>query len=152
MNKKLIFKILITIFVLLLLYLSYRYFNQPKGAKYDGTITIIVINKENEEVIYDDIEYQAKKADGTMNTLFDILNDHYQLTCLNAQNYQPDTTCGPQSNGINGKIILSINDVQTDWNNHYLAIYINGVYSNRGVSQIEFKDGDVIEFKYKTTG
>lgn len=40
-----------------------------------------------------------------------------------------------------GVVLYGINEIQTDWYTTYLAIYVDGVYSSRGISSITLVDG-----------
>ena len=77
-------------------------------------------------------------------TLYSVLKRHYSLVCAN-QNYKTDESCSYKF--INGYIILGIEDVQSDWYNTVLTIYINEERANYGVSMIELNDNDLIEIK-----
>lgn len=147
MEKKLIYKIGITIVAILVLYFGYTYFNNTGGTDYDGSITFKLVDENGNEVVNDVIYYKANKEDGSKNTLFDILGKKYNLVCANAVTYEPLENCSLESNDVFGKVILEIEGVKTDWKNSYLAIYKNDVYANYGVSTLEFKDKDVIEFR-----
>jgi len=61
-----------------------------------------------------------------------LLNSNYDIRC-------EDT--------IHGKIILDFNSVKTDFKTEYIAIYVNGKYSSKGLSYITLEDGIIIEFK-----
>ena len=45
-----------------------------------------------------------------------------------------------------GKVILSIDKIETDFINSYIKIMVDGKYSNKGISLISLKDGLVIDF------
>ena len=91
----------------------------PK-ANDDGQCVILVYD---EELIYEK-ELTFKKGQ----TLFELMNDNFTIV-------------------MDGNIILSIDDVKTDFVNDYIAIYINDLYANKGIRQIELTDKDVISFR-----
>lgn len=133
----------VVIMAIVLIYLTSMFFlNKKETAKSDGMIDVIVIDEKGLEVMHDKLSFY------TGDTLLDVLKREYTVTCL-APNQKVDKTC-TQTFGFNNNenvIILSINEVNTDFRNTYFAILINGEYSTKGVMQIELKDGDVITFK-----
>jgi hypothetical protein len=144
---KMHYKIILSLFAVGIILIGYWFLNQPGGSKEDGEITFIVIDQNGDEVIHDELSYNSKKADGTPTTLFDIINDNYNLVCAD-QNHKPDPGCGPNSLLSEGRVILEIESIKTDWFNHYFALYQNGQYTTKGVVQLSFNDGDVIEMRY----
>jgi hypothetical protein len=144
---KMSYKILLSLFAVGIILAGYWFLNQPGGAKEDGSITFILIDQNGKEVIHDELSFVSNKEDGTPTTLYDIINDHYNVVCAD-QNRQPDPNCGPNSLLSEGRVILEIENIKTDWFNHYFALYQNGQYTTKGVVQLVFKDGDVIEMRY----
>ena len=121
----------VVIMAIVLIYLTSMFFlNKKETAKSDGMIDVIVIDEKGLEVMHDKLSFY------TGDTLLDVLKRKYTVTCL-----------APNHNNNENVIILSINEVNTDFRNTYFAILINGEYSTKGVMQIELKDGDVITFK-----
>ena len=51
--------------------------------------------------------------------------------------------------GEAGKFVTSINGLAAD-EGHYWAFYVNGEYSQTGVSQTILSEGDIITFTYET--
>ncbi len=147
--KKTLIKITLTVFVVAILVLVIQYFSQTGKAESDGTIIFVLIDESGEEIIRQSVDYTRLKEDGDPNTLFDILNSEFNVVCAGAM-YQKDETCSHSF--TNGHVILSVETVETDFFNSYIEIYHNGVYSNKGISLIEFKDKDVIELRYKQVG
>lgn len=91
----------------------------PK-ANDDGQCLILVYD---EELVYEkNLNFQKGQ------TLFELMNENFTIV-------------------MEGNVILSIDDVKTDFVNDYIAIYINDLYANKGIRQIELKDKDVIKFK-----
>lgn len=108
--------------------------------EYLGSITIVVID-ESETVVIND-HYQYLEGD----TLFSILNTHYELGCAN-RSYQLSDVCEPVSLG--SRVLLKIDDIVTNWSNSYLAIYIDDIYSVKGLDYILLEDGSTYKFVYK---
>jgi hypothetical protein len=145
---KMPFKLMLSLLAIGIVLVGYWFLNQPGGSEGDGVITFIVTDQEGNEVIHDELSYLSKKEDGSSTTLYDILQEHYVLVCAD-KNHEPDPNCGPNSLLTEGRIILQIEKIQTDWYNDYFALYQNGKYTTKGVVQLTFNDGDVIELRYK---
>lgn len=113
-------KIIITIVGVSLLagLLVFVSINPP--AKKEGQCLILVYD---EELVYEK-NLTFKKGQ----TLFELMNENFTII-------------------MDGNVILSIDDVKTDFVNEYIAIYINDLYANKGIRQIELKDKDVISFR-----
>lgn len=88
-------------------------------------VTIILKDKNNKEIINDKLNAYDK-------TLFELLNENYTIRCEDT--YQ-------------GKIILDFESIKTDFKTYYLAIYVNGRYSDKGLSYIVLEYGMVVEFR-----
>ena len=50
------------------------------------------------------------------------------------------------------RVILQIEDIETDWNNTFIAIYENDSRSNFGIDSIVLNDGDYFRFEYSEVG
>ena len=135
MNNKL--KIILSLVLLIAVVVSVKLLLPDQQANSDGHITFILVNETGEEVINEEIPYY--KGD----TLYDVLQRKYDVLCANIE-YEKDDTCSYDSEY--GKALLQIEDVETDWYNSFLALYINDEYANYGVSKLPFKDGDIIRF------
>ena len=61
-----------------------------------------------------------------------MLNENYKIR------YE-DSTYGVK--------LLDMESIKTDFKTTYLAIYVDGKYSSKGVSYIELHNGIIIEFK-----
>ena len=123
--RRLIIKIVISLILIIATILVVYYFKQNKQTDDLKEITIIVVNKNEEEIIND--TYEVKKE-----SLFDILDENYEIR------YKED---------IYGKVLYDIENIKTDFYTSYIAIYINDVYSNLGISSIILKDNMVITLK-----
>lgn len=113
--------------------------NLPKHSSF-GTITVQVVDASGTFII--DAEHSFDEAD----TLFIIMNENYTIVCANAL-YRPDESCSVQPWG---RVILSIDDVHTDWQNTFLHLTVNGEHSHLGVDSVPMKDNDVFRFTVKT--
>lgn len=109
----------------------------------DGEIQIILLDEQRNVIFDDTLEFEEE------DTLLGLLQDNYTVYCGNHQ-YQPDEAC--ETNFMNGRVLLGIESVQTDWFSSYIGIYINGEYSNKGIDAIPLNDGDVIQFEYTVVG
>lgn len=136
--KKTWIKLGILVVGLLALLATYKLFFNGGGAKGDGTITLIVIDENGVEKINDELDIKKDM------TLLDVLKENYQLTCLGPMN-RVDETC-TQHFGFD-LILLSVDGVTTDFQNTFLAFYINDEFSKVGITQIELNDGDVIKIQ-----
>lgn len=127
MKKSLLVKIILSICVIACFagVLIYQKSKQKPASKADGVVTIVVVNKSGYEVINKNIEFS--KGDN----LVDLLDENFKIVT---------------EDGMYGKIILSIEDVVTDFETSYLAIYVNDEYSQVGLSYIELKDKLVVKF------
>lgn len=106
-----------------------------------GHISITVSNELNEIVIDDSFDFTDD------DTLLDILIDNYEIGCADSS-YNISDTC----DSMTGNIVLKINDVETDWDNNYIAIYVNDIYSVYGIESIVLHDGDVYNFSFTEVG
>ncbi|ERJ12886.1 DUF4430 domain-containing protein [Haloplasma contractile] len=148
MNKSAILKIGLTLIAVVGIFFTIRLSYQPGVAEADGTITFVLKDETGEIVINDQIEFDTEKEDGTAVTLFDIIDSNYNIVCRNALSGAADPECGEKSETISGKVILSVEQIETDFVTSYFAIYKNGEYATKGISQLSFEDGDVIELRY----
>lgn len=134
-------KLVVTLFILGLALVSYfvLQINQDTEA---GQVRILV--QDGDEVVLDDtLSFEADES------LYDLMNREYDLVCANAS-YQASDECKDLLFG--SPVILGIEDVMTDWNNRYFAIYINDEYSTLGVNNLILEDGDVVRFEVSTVG
>lgn len=154
--KKTLIKLFLTLGVVILAFGIGILLNQKGGAKEDGTIHFILVDQNGNYVIEDDLAYKARKQDGSRTTLFDILREHYRVACA-SPTYQRDEKCEAMIfiNGTEkGKIILAIEEVETDFFHSFLELYYKPKGATeykpttRGVMGVQFADGDSFMFKY----
>ena len=137
--KKLIIKIIISIVLIgsavtsVILYNNY-YLKKPNNSSENSSntnqnnefdVTIKAIDKDN-NIIINDIYNNPEE------TLFNILNDNYKIRYSMTQQ---------------GITLYDLETIKTDFRTSYIAIYVNGSYSTRGISYIQLEDGMIIEFK-----
>jgi len=132
-------KLLFTILAIVAGTITLKVLLSDQEAESDGTITFILIDASQEEVINEEVDFHIG------DTIFDIINREYEVVCAD-EDYKPDPTCS--YNSPYGKAILEINDVTTDWYSSFLALYINNQYANYGVSKLPYNDGDTIRFSW----
>ena len=136
--KKLIIKIIIYIVIITLAIIGISLYNQKyknkKPANNDTTnletiasisVTIIAYDIDKNKICDD-------KYDGKNKTLFDILNENYDIR-------YDETSLGVR--------LFDFESIKTDFKTEYIAIYVDNKYSNKGISYIELHDGIIIELK-----
>jgi len=119
----------------------YNFINRTTNLN-TGVMTIVVVDSIGDTVHNDEIVFAVG------DTLFEIMNGEYDLQCANNQ-YQPGTC---DSTPFFGRVVMSIDEVQTDWSNNYLAIYVNNSYSNYGIDDIPLEDETEYRFEYTVVG
>ena len=144
-------KLFTSLFVLIGLAGLFMYVNSlsPYGdSEVSGRITIVVRNETGETVI--DATYDFTEDD----TLFDLLERHHTVNW------------DARSGAITGRVILGIDDVNTDFENDFLAILITGRILNRhgetitverhfssvGIDGLPLLDGNTIIFEHRQVG
>ena len=136
-------KVLISIATLIFLFTSIYaldFFND-NGA--DGTLTIQLIDEIGDTVFIE--EYDFINED----TLFSILSEEHFVGCADSS-FNVTSNC--ESNMFTSRVILKIDDIETDWTNSYFAIYVNDTYSLAGIDSVNLNNDDVISFEYKLVG
>ena len=136
-------KVLISIAALGLIVSSFLALSYFDFSDIEGTVTITIIDEIGDTI--SSKEYDFVERD----TLYDLLNENYELGCANSS-YQLSTEC--PSGIFSSRILLKIDDLETDWRNSYIAIYENDEYSVLGIDYIYLNDGDVFVFEYILVG
>ena len=133
MNKfwSIFLKIVISLIVLgiaipLVIIINKKLKNDSKAESY-GHMTVIVIDIDGNEVENKVLEYDEGAT--TWDTLYNAFKDTID--------YKEDHTYGVK--------LLAICGIETDFVNTYLALYVNDVYSNRGLTTMELVDGMVLK-------
>lgn len=136
-------KLIISIVVIAIGISAFFYFSTPKESEANGLVTIELIDENGLLVSTKKIDFY----EGT--TLFELLDENYDLMCANAS-YNPTDICSKIS--MNGRVVLGIDTVETNWTNSFLAIYINDDYAVYGIDSIPLNEGDVYRFEYTVVG
>ena len=136
-------KLTISLVVLILGVSSFLFFSSPNENDETGSITIVVINELEETVYHEELVFNQE------DTLFDLLDEHLTVMCANAS-YQASEQCNNVN--INGRIILGLDDVETDWYHSFIAIYVNDEYSEYGIDGIALIDDTKYRFEYTVVG
>ncbi|MFK5884248.1 MAG: DUF4430 domain-containing protein [Candidatus Izemoplasma sp.] len=135
-------KIIISVFVLGISFGIFSYVTRLESNDLMGEITIELVSEDGSisvEVFDFDIE----------DTLFGILEDNYIVFCADS-GYNKSDSCNSLLYG--SRVILQIEDIETDWNNTFLAIYENDLKSNYGIDSLVLNDGDYFRFEYTEVG
>lgn len=136
-------KVIISITALVFLFASFFALEFLNENSVEGSLSIVLIDEFGETVFTN--EYEFKKKD----TLFDVLSKNHIVGCADSS-YNISSNC--DSNVFSKRVIMKIDDVETDWTNSYFAIYINDTYAILGIDDLNMYDGDIIKFEYKLTG
>ncbi len=137
--KKLIITSILIVFALSSFFIS----DLLKQNDSDGKITIVLVDQ-----IGDIVSRESYAFDET-DTLFGILKENYEVGCADSS-FHLSSEC--QKLPLGSRVLLKIDNVETDWMNTFIAIYINDEYSNYGIDNIPLKNGDVIKFEYTVVG
>lgn len=136
-------KLLITVILLIVATGSLFYFSQTKKQDVAGEITILIVDDIGDTISNQTLQFT------TEDTLFSIMNLHYNIGCANGS-YQLSTSCDTVIFG--SRVILKIDNIETDWQNSYISIYENGEYATAGIDSIALNDGDEFRFEYTSLG
>ncbi len=136
-------KVLISIISLVFLFASFYALDSLNENKVEGFLTIILIDEYGDTVFNE--EYEFKKKD----SLFDVLSKEHVVGCSDSS-FNITSDC--KSNIFTKRVIMKIDNVETDWQNSYFAIYTNDLYAILGVDDLNIQDGDVIRFEYRIIG
>lgn len=82
-------------------------------------------------------------------SLFAILDENHTVKCASAS-YEITDNCTELIFG--SKVVLQVDAVITNWNDNFISIYENDVYSNLGIDSIILNDGDHFAFKFQEVG
>jgi|LSQX01.3.fsa_nt_gb hypothetical protein len=121
MNKTTV-KIIVSILALGLMIGSYFLIKKLEKAKQEGTITVVIVDEMGGE--------KSQKISFQENdTLVGVLQKHFEITIENGK-------------------LLRIENLETDFLNAFIMIYINGSPARMGIEQIALKDKAEIRFVY----
>lgn len=127
MRKQLLIKIAIAVVVIAIAVTSVIIYNKSKTPTADdsGGVTVELVDVDG-NVTAKQLEFKEGY------TLEQLLSENFVLT------YKDDKY---------GSLLLGIDDIQTDFETTYIAIYINGEYSNYGLSSIKLEEGNTYSFR-----
>ncbi len=137
--KKLLYSIIVLAFGITVFYL----FSQPQNGDIAGDVTIILID-ENETVLSTNVLSFTSEM-----SLYDLISQEYQIKCAGS-NYQVSDSCDTVL--FNSHVILTIDELDTDWTNSFIRIYVNDVPSQYGIDLIMLKDQNIYKFVYTEVG
>lgn len=125
--RNILIKIVVAVIVLAIAITSIVIYKsqQEPAAEISGTVTIELVPLSGESVTKQ-LEYQ------TGDTLFGLLTENFEVT---------------YEEGQFGILLYGVDQIQTDFINTYVALYVNGTYSNYGISSIPLEDGEVYSFR-----
>ena len=127
MKKNVIFKIIISVFLVGIIVLTFLYSKSQRNpsSNCEGNVQIILIDQSGKEIKNKTIAFQKD------DTFYDLLCQNFEVVA---------------EEGMYGMTIYDIDTIHTDFVNSYIAIYVNDQYSNVGVSYIELVDNLVVKF------
>ena len=131
LNKKNLIKIVIALLMICICIISFvlvQYYNQSRVKRSeDGSINVQILVIDIDSKIISDNSYNTDNS-----SLYDLMANNYELKT---------------EDGTYGKVLLGIDNLITDFDTTYIAIYVNGEYAQFGISSLQISDGDVYEFK-----
>ncbi len=123
--RKIILKILLSLVLLSILIVVILLYRTPNSTKEKKNIEIIVIDAKEQVLIQDTFEVYET-------SLLQILESNYDIRYENTSF---------------GVTLYDIESIKTDFIHSYIAIYVNGKYSNVGISSILLENNMRIELK-----
>ncbi len=136
-------KVILSIAALILLFGSFIALSYFGNSDIEGSVKIILIDEIGDKISSKEFSFTSE------DTLFDLLGKNYEIGCADSS-YQLSTDC---NEGLfTSRILMKINNIETDWTNTYIAIYENDEYSVLGIDNMTLNDGDVFVFEYKIVG
>ena len=136
-------KLVVSTAVLILAVAGFFMLKEEANAESVGQATIVLIDESGTEIVHDEIEFSEGQ------TLFELLDDNYTVGCAN-NSYHLSDVCEKTTFG--GHVILQLDSIETDWYGSYISIYINDIYSTKGIDLITLTDGEEYKFVYTSLG
>lgn len=132
MKKDLWIKIIVAVVVVAIAVTAIVIFNgqMDRPAEESGKIVVELEGLGKEKQTFNVSFEEGDTLVGVLEKNFTMLYDETQITY--------------------GKLILGVNDVITDFNTTYIAIYVNGEYSTLGISSIPLTENMVLLLKETT--
>jgi hypothetical protein len=135
-------KLVVTVIVISLAGIVFFISSQISRSNQDGTLTVVVVDEGGETIIDDILSFNEGES------MVEILDSEYFIQCGDGT-YQP-TDCSNMPSF--GRTLLIFEDVETDWWNTFIAIYVNDQYSSSGIDDIEPKEGAIYRFEFTEVG
>lgn len=135
-------KIVTSIFVLAISLGLFSYVTRLESNDLVGEITIELVSEDGSVVV----DLYGFDID---DSLFEILQENYLVFCADSS-YNKTDSCDSLVYG--SRVILQIEDIETDWNHTFIAIYENGTKSNFGIDSLVLNDGDYFRFEHTEVG
>lgn len=135
-------KLLFSAFVLALAGIGFFVSAQLGRSEEAGTMRIIVIDEQDDIIVDDMVSFDEGDH------MVGILTEHYMVQCGDGSYHPTDCANLPSF----GRVLVSFEEVETDWWNTFIALYINDEYSNQGIDDIEPQDGAEYRFEYTEVG
>lgn len=126
--RKLIIKVIISVILIGIAVSTFLIIDNLNKNKRDSDANINIKLYDINEVLISNKDIIVKKDE----KLLDVLNNNYTIRT---------------SMSTYGAVIYDIDDIKTDFNTTYIAIYVDDKYSNVGISYINIYDGMRITFK-----
>lgn len=131
-------KAFVTIGMMVGLAVSLFLYDQTLPTPTAGSVTIVLSEAG-------DPLQETMHAFTESDTLFSVLDAHYDIACADRE-FQPTTSCEPLSfSGVEGRILLEIGPLKSDWFTSYIALNVNGEHAAYGIDQLSLEPGDTIE-------
>ena len=108
-------------------------------------VSVIIYNKHRKDPAADvggGITIELVDIEGNVQTKQLEFKEGYTLEKLMSENFELT-----YDEGKYGSVLLGIGDIQTDFVTTYIAIYIDGEYSNYGLSSIKLEEGAIYSFR-----
>lgn len=131
-------KVFVTLAMMAIMAIALFLYDQSLENSTAGTLTI-TLSDAGETI------HEASHPFTEDDTLYTLLDAHYEIRCADA-NYQPSDRCESLSfTGVEGRILMHVNELETDWFTSYIEISLNGQKANYGMDQLPLDDGDWVD-------
>ncbi|MCF7927118.1 MAG: DUF4430 domain-containing protein [Candidatus Izimaplasma sp.] len=132
-------KVIVVIAIFLLATTSF-YISHLSRTNNAGTIEIMLVNQLDETILQENVSFNKN------DTLLDVLTRNYTIKCANAL-YSKTVSCDEVT--LNNYVVLEFESVKTNWKDTYIAIYVNGEYSTKGLAHIDLENNMSLRFEFR---
>lgn len=110
----------------------------PEATSQEGFVTIQIMDRG---VLIREVEAELFEDD----VLFDVLERHFDVVCA-TPSYSTDGSCQPRLivGRSGGRVLLSLDELETDWFSDFLQIRLNEIPAQYGVDTLVLEDGDTV--------